>query len=146
VKIGFLGLVMNGVFLKAWYSKLDRFVGSAMKDVKTVSKKVILDQLILAPFAIASYFSYAELLQYGISRKAFDEIKIKCKNDFQSTWKADCFVWPLANIICYGFVQLQYRVPFVCFVQLGWQTYMASITRIPIPISCEPILSDIFER
>lgn len=131
-KIGILGLVMNGVFLRAWYSKLDHYVGSAMRDVRTVATKCFLDQLILAPFSIATYFSYSEFLQHGLSSRCIDEFKFKCSKDFLSTWEADCFVWPLANAICYGFVQLPYRVPFICTVQLGWQIYMASVAGTPI--------------
>lgn len=125
-----LGLVMNGVLLRVWYSKLDQYVGSAMKDVKNVVIKCTLDQLLLAPISIASYFAYSRVIQYGVSWETIDELKYTCQCNFLSTWIADCYVWPLANIICYGFIQLQHRVPFICVVQLGWQTYMASVGKV----------------
>ena len=120
---------MNGVFLRVWYSKLDHFVGSAMRDMKTVSIKCALDQLILAPFSIISYFSYSALLEHGTSQRFLHETQRKFYSDLIPTWIADCTVWPAANFICYGFVQLPYRVPFICVVQLGWQTYMANASR-----------------
>lgn len=126
---------MNGVFLRYWYSKLDRIVGSAM-DARAVVTKIILDQLLLAPFAIGTYFSYSTILQQRkLSMQTFQGVKLKCSKDFKQAWIADCSVWPIANIACYGFVQLQYRVPFICLVQLGWQIYLANITL--LPLSCD---------
>lgn len=119
---------MNGVFLRLWYRKLDQYVGSAMKDFRVVAVKCVLDQLLLAPFSIVTYFSYSEIVKSGGLVKAVDNIRRKCELDFSRAWLMDCQVWPLANIICYGFVPLHFRVPFICAVQFGWQTYMANVS------------------
>ena len=127
LQIGVLGAFMNSVALRIWYKKLDQHLGSSMADLKIVFAKCVLDQIVYAPFAIISYFTFSEFITLGFCRETFSIAKAKCSSDLFKTWVADCTVWPSANWICFRYVFVQYRPIFTNFVQLGWQIYLSSV-------------------
>ena len=130
LQVGVLGVVMNGVFLHYWYSSLDRLIGSSMTSKIGVGVKVLADQLIYAPFAIITFFSFACVRTTADLNEAYSSFKAKMDAKFLTTFMADCALWPMSNFINFRFIPLVYRPTFTCAVQLVWQTYM-SITSLP---------------
>jgi protein Mpv17 len=128
IQIGFLGLVSNGYFLTKWYQLLDNVAGTSMTSKKTVFSKVIADQLVYAPFAILSFFSFTSYLTESNLSKAWNHFKITTEERFFPTFFADCTVWPLANFVNFRVIPLVYRASFTAFVQLLWQGYLSFVS------------------
>mmetsp|Transcript_35043 Transcript_35043/g.60330 ORF Transcript_35043/g.60330 Transcript_35043/m.60330 type:complete len:224 (-) Transcript_35043:192-863(-) len=125
-QVGLLGIVMNGFFIHHWYHGLDKVVGSSMTSKVVVGMKVAADQLIYAPFSIASFFYFTSFRKTGDITEANKEFMPKMESLFVQTFAADCALWPLANFVNFRFVTLTYRPTFTAVVQLMWQTYMSA--------------------
>lgn len=135
---GSLGCFMNGFALRSWYIVLEKVAGSSMKSNKTVGLKMLLDQLVYAPFSITMYFGFASYLEVKkkispdvlspteISKELvvagasnwFDTTNTKLETHLFSTWLADCAIWPIANFINFKYVPLSLRPSFISCVQV----------------------------
>lgn len=124
---GTLGIFMNGIMLHYWYRSLDYVFGTSMNKYGGVILKVIMDQLVYAPFSIGVFFSVASIGKGGDMETIYERMKIKTKESFLDTWAADCMVWPLVNFLNFRFIPIQMRPTFVGFAQLMWQTYMSTV-------------------
>lgn len=150
VRIGCLGLMMNGIVLHRWYQLLDVVYGPSMNCKLTVLKKTIADQLVYAPGAIVAFFMFTSTCidhakkphlmdtpvplttiassarnEGGSDKTPWSLFSKKMEESFLTTFAADCSVWPLANVIQFRFVPLQFRTTYMACCQLMWQTYMS---------------------
>lgn len=125
-QVGALGFVMNGFFIHHWYNSLDRVVGPSMTSKVVVGLKVAADQLIYAPFSIATFFYFTSFRESRDVAEANREFMPKMEQSFTQTFLADCALWPLANFVNFRFVTLTHRPAFTAIVQLLWQTYMSA--------------------
>ena len=116
---------MNGFVLHGWYRFLDRFFSSNMRNLKVVVAKCAADQIVYAPFSIIVYFGFVSFQQFKDTKHSIANFTLKMKNSFITTWIADCAVWPIANLMNFSIIPLNYRPSFVGIVQLFWLTYLS---------------------
>ncbi|RKP16176.1 hypothetical protein ROZALSC1DRAFT_17922, partial [Rozella allomycis CSF55] len=116
----FIGYFVTGPSLNLWYKILERVVIES-HPLKNMAKKVFLDQIVFAPFTTALFFVFNGLLE----RIPFDKIQSKLQKVWWSTLMTNYKIWPAVQMFNFYFVPLGLRLPFVCTIGLGWNSYLS---------------------
>jgi hypothetical protein len=131
LQIGLFGVLMNGSLLYNWYRMLDHYINPIVTSKATgVIIKVIADQIIYAPLAIFSFFSFS-ILRKTTSiniNTSFEQILEKLDHNFVRVYLVDCTLWPFVNFLNFHYIPLVFRSSFTSIAQLFWQTYLSQTT------------------
>lgn len=110
-----------GPLLHYWYFWIDKIApGKDSKNIRTVIKKVVIDQ-VFAPCFGCWYFMEMGLLQGHSVTESWNEFRRK----FWDYYLAELSLWPAAQLINFLFLHPEYRVLFVNVVTLGWNVYLS---------------------
>ncbi|NWV89078.1 M17L2 protein, partial [Machaerirhynchus nigripectus] len=111
-----------GPLMHYWYLWLDSaFPARGVRSLRTVLKKVLIDQLVASPGMGAWYFMGAwgrPALHRHPDTPTLTQLLL-------APPQADWCVWPAAQILNFLFVPPAYRVVYVNVVTLGWDTYLS---------------------
>mmetsp|Transcript_59 Transcript_59/g.94 ORF Transcript_59/g.94 Transcript_59/m.94 type:complete len:225 (-) Transcript_59:1101-1775(-) len=114
------GLVWNGPSAHYWQTFME-WLFDGKSDLGTVLRKVLLDQTSYGPVCNILFMSFATLVLEG---KTTQFLQSKLKYDYPKVQINGWKVWPLAALINYKFVPLEFRVLFINMVALCWSTYL----------------------
>ncbi|KAG8183471.1 hypothetical protein JTE90_002853 [Oedothorax gibbosus] len=123
VRIGrfaILGTCFVAPVLRTWYNVLEKAIGTVGKTVGL--RKMLVDQLIFTPFFLVNFLIVSGALQ----RQPWSVIKAKIDQDYFTILKTNYMLWPGAQLITFYVIPIPFRIIFVSFVALLWNTYLAS--------------------
>lgn len=128
------GLIWNGPSAHYWQRFLEvLFKGKS--DIGTVLRKVLVDQSTYGPLCNILFMSFATLVLEG---RTLAYLKDKIRRDYVLVQLNGWKLWPLAALINYKFVPLQFRVLFVNVVALCWSIFLLVKARSTIKAAAPP--------
>ncbi|KAG2446540.1 hypothetical protein HYH02_008527 [Chlamydomonas schloesseri] len=104
-----------------FWQKFMEWLFSGKVDIGTVLLKVVVDQLSYGPVCNVLFMAFATLVLEG---RSLVELRSKIRKDYPSVQLYGWRLWPLAALINYRFVPLQFRVLFINLVALCWTTFL----------------------
>ena len=109
-----------------WYIWLDKtFVGTGLK---TITKKIIADQLLFSPLYIVGFLCVLAALEHKQTSKTLSEqMKTDIKKHAPDLYTAECLVWPPAQLVNFCFVPLKYRVLFDNVISIVVDAYYSYV-------------------
>ncbi|NXX12047.1 M17L2 protein, partial [Podargus strigoides] len=137
-----------GPLLHFWYLWLDAaFPARGVRGLKTILKKVLIDQVVASPTLGAWYFLGMGALEGQSLAESWGELEEKfwefykvntpptatprCHHSVTSATvtlfssQADWCIWPAAQLVNFLYVPPKYRVVYVNVITLGWDTYIS---------------------
>ncbi|KAK3746144.1 hypothetical protein RRG08_003583 [Elysia crispata] len=114
-----------------WYNLLDEVY--ATPSAKDIAAKVVLDEVIMAPFMVTSSIFALRLLEGNNPKRIYHEWKEK----FTAIYQSDVLVWPNIQLVNFLVVPALYRDYFISLCTFMWNIYLIhaihSPSRIPAP-------------
>lgn len=124
----FIGTCFVGPPLRFWYGLLDKSLGSNTKT--SALKKVFVDQVIFAPFFLATILGVIGIVQGN----SIEDIKRKLDHDYMDVLKNNYKLWPAVQLCNFYLVPLQYQVLTVQCVAVFWNTYISWKSNQSVPM------------
>ena len=119
--MSFFGFAFFGPAGHVFYNWLDKqIVGTRGRVVLT---KILVDQLVWAPFVFVVFFAYIEVI-LGNSWKNFGQT---IQRDLFPVCQASWRVWPLVHSINFKFVSTRHRLIFVNGVQMAFNAFLSIV-------------------
>eukprot|EP00088_Acartia_fossae_P058784 TRINITY_DN6922_c0_g1_i2.p1 TRINITY_DN6922_c0_g1~~TRINITY_DN6922_c0_g1_i2.p1 ORF type:complete len:190 (+),score=12.70 TRINITY_DN6922_c0_g1_i2:31-600(+) len=104
-----------------FYEWLDKLYKGRTR--QAIVKKILLDQILAAPFFAITFIYVASLLE----GKTFAECWQEFKEKFPAIYLFDWLIWPPSQYINFSFVPSQYRVLYINFVTVLWDIFLSYI-------------------
>ena len=130
------GIANNGIAVPFWLRTMWARLG-AKRDLGTVGKKILADQVIYAPVVIGSVLLYTAVCkemngeQKPNGRDGDSMKRVKEDFEFNIRTKAleiylyDCAVWPVASFLNYRILPERYMVTFYSVITVAWNCYLS---------------------
>eukprot|EP01113_Clastostelium_recurvatum_P007775 TRINITY_DN13634_c0_g1_i1.p1 TRINITY_DN13634_c0_g1~~TRINITY_DN13634_c0_g1_i1.p1 ORF type:complete len:186 (+),score=46.48 TRINITY_DN13634_c0_g1_i1:46-603(+) len=122
-KFSLFGLISSPI-THIWYEVCDRLFRPRAKSPTAVYERLLLDQLLYAPFINIVFYTFMSIMN-GRPGDAPSTIRSQLWPTLTASWK----VWPLAQLINFSFVPAHLRVLFGNFIGFLWGMYLALISQ-----------------
>lgn len=116
--------VTIGILCHHWYHILDRYYPG--RALRTVIKKVFLDQIICSPLCISTFFGTLGILE----NKSFSEVKDEVKEKAIILYTAEWIIWPPAQIFNFLILPSKYRVLYDNTISLGYDVFTSRVRHV----------------
>lgn len=116
-----LGFCVVAPVMRKWYGTLDGMVSKKQPPLHRGLKKMFLDQAVFAP-------PFTLLISYlvpFINGQKHEKIVDNLKKTYFDILKANYMLWPMAQVINFSLVPLQYQVLYSQFIALIWNSYLS---------------------
>ncbi|KAG2492727.1 hypothetical protein HYH03_008893 [Edaphochlamys debaryana] len=114
------GFLYTGPSAHFWQTLME-WLFAGRKDFQSVLLKVFVDQMTYGPFCNILFMSFATLVLEG---RPVAVLQQKIARDYPGVQLYGWRLWPLAALINYRFVPLQFRVLFINVVSFIWTTFL----------------------
>lgn len=105
-----------------WFAYLsESFPITTTNQTLAVMWRVLLDQLVFSPIALALFFIYMTVTEGG-GRQA---VMRKLSTVFISALKSNYVVWPAVQVFNFRIVPFQLQLPFASTIGICWTTYLS---------------------
>ncbi|KAK7202714.1 hypothetical protein BZA70DRAFT_284777 [Myxozyma melibiosi] len=129
LRMVFHGGVVFAPLVSQWYKLIGTKINVPGKPFTEALARMTADQLIWAPFGIASFYVSMGVLQ----GHSFETIKGELKAKYYPTMMGNYLVWPAVQIVNFRFMPLEYRLLFVNVVSIAWNTFLSWFSAVPAP-------------
>ncbi|XP_062138246.1 mpv17-like protein [Drosophila sulfurigaster albostrigata] len=116
-----IGFCICGPVLRRWYIKLDTLVAKEQPVFKRSIKKMVLDQTCFAP-PFTLFLSYLVPLVNG---ERHTTIVQRIREEYFSIMQRSYMLWPLAQVINFSVIPINYQVFYVQLVAVIWNCYLS---------------------
>lgn len=118
-----VGFCFVGPALRRWYIKLDSLVAKEQPSFQRGIKKMAIDQTCFAPpFTL----SLAYLVPF-VNGEKHENIVQGIRDGYFTIMKRSYMLWPLAQVINFSFIPIQYQVLYVQLIALIWNCYLSMV-------------------
>lgn len=109
----------TGVVTHYWYILLDKRLG-VLRTAKTITTKILVDQILFSPINLAVYFSTIGLMERSSVARVKDEL---IEKGMEQIYVAEWLIWPPAQFVNFYFLPLRYRILWDNLISLGFDIY-----------------------
>jgi protein Mpv17 len=106
-----------------WFGLLSRVfpMAKGQPALGQALKRVVMDQLVYAPFGLALFFSVMTVAEGG-GRRA---VQNKMRDMYLPTLKANYILWPAVQMVNFRLMPMQFQLPFVSTIGIAWTAYLS---------------------
>jgi protein Mpv17 len=122
VQVAITGLSYSGPITHVWYGTLEKIVKIQDPLIGLIAR-IILDAIIFSPVTVSGYFTVRSILEGSGFQGAREKLEARFVSTVLGAWK----FWPLANIINFGLIPLEFRVLYVNVLSLFWTGYLSYV-------------------
>ena len=114
-------MLWNGPATHYWYMALERGMRGFQPGLVSLATRLAADAFIFTPVALPGYF----IVRGALEGLPADQIEHKLRDKYVETITTSWCFWPLANIVNFTMVPLQFRVLFNNTLSLGWSAMLS---------------------
>lgn len=105
-----------------WFGRLTKWFPIGPNNGNTQAfKRVAMDQLIFAPVGLSCFLTFMTVTEGG-GRK---EVTTKFQDLYIPVLRANYILWPAVQLINFRLMPLQFQIPFVSLIGIGWTAYLS---------------------
>lgn len=119
----FIGAALLAPMAHAYYGWQDTLIHASVALWISVPAKIVVDQVLYAPFYNMLFFIFTGVLRRDTPREIFGDLMPKLWRTTLSSWK----VWPFVHLITYTVIPTRYKLMWVDTMEVLWITYLSLV-------------------